>query len=122
MGRIGAFAPLRRIITILSSIAVILSFFLAGAGALQITGSDAAKAGGLSEKAYYFFTGSSGDPALVTQDDDSSGLFLRMDFQKLPASWGVPNSGYILYASRFRAALKYGFVNITDSIILKLRT
>ena len=121
MGLIGTIASPRRIIKTLSSIAIIVSFSLAGAGVLQVASSDTAKTDGLSEKAYYFFTGSSEDPALVTQDDDSSGLFLRMDFQKLPALWGVSNSGYILYASRFRAALKYGFVNITDNILLKLR-
>ena len=111
----------RRILAILTGIAVMVCFSLAAAEPLRAAGLAAEWQGGLSRGVYYFFPGKTGDPALFAKSDDTRVSHLRIDYQRIVTPWGVNGLLDTFYLSQSKTSLKSGAVNKIEANILKLR-
>ena len=122
MFRIVGNALPRSILTILTAIAVMVSFSLAATEPLRAAGLAVEWRDGLSGGDYYFFPEQTGDPVQFTKADYTRFSHLRIESLRFFTSLGGVNGPDC--TSRFSqlgTGSKNGSVGIKDFILLKLR-
>ena len=112
---------MRRTISVLTALVILVSFPLATAAALQAKDSAMAKTERLPVEVCFLFSDQAGEPALLAGTGDDPGSHKQPDSQRFFGFWRAGGSGTACYVFQIKTGPREGFVRLKDTILLKLR-
>ena len=109
------------IVTVLTALAMVISFSFSAAEAMNVNNRSAVQTGAITGENCFLSPFEAGEIPLFTTNNDSDNSYIKRDLQRVQYTRGLSEADYTTGISQFRTNLSYCPVSDKVSILLNLR-